>query len=92
MFSKYILIKKMHPGYLVLIKKKDKFYTFKEDKVIYKYNKELKIDHIVLDGDDVVFVNDFNTNYELVAARSLMLEFFDNYRKDLCLWKRGLKF
>lgn len=41
MKERYKVLKKIYPYYLILIKKNNKYYTFYEDKLIYKNIKNL---------------------------------------------------
>lgn len=85
MYDKYILLKKLYPNYLILIKRKSDLMTFNNDKILYKYNKTLQIDHIIVDNLDIMIKNNYHTNYESIYFKFLLIDFFARKRKELFL-------
>lgn len=65
MKERYKVLKKIYPYYLILIKKNNKYYTFYEDKLIYKNIKNLNnINYIVLDNLEIEIKKEYeNNNY-----------------------------
>lgn len=58
MKERYKVLKKIYPYYLILIKKNNKYYTFYEDKLIYKNIKNLNnINYIVLNNLEIEIKN-----------------------------------
>ena len=52
--ERYKVLKKIYPYYLILIKKNNKYYTFYEDKLIYKNIKSCnEISYIIISFDKV---------------------------------------
>lgn len=71
MKERYKVLKKIYPYYLILIKKNNKYYTFYEDKLIYKNIKNIKniknlnnINYIVLNNLEIEIKKEYeNNNY-----------------------------
>ena len=58
MKERYKVLKNIYPYYLILIKKNNKYYTFYEDKLIYKNIKNLNnINYIVLNNLEIEIKN-----------------------------------
>ena len=61
MYKKFIMQKIITPEHLVLIKKKNKLYTFDNDLIIYKIFNLKEINYIIIDKEKII-KKDINNN------------------------------
>lgn len=61
MYKKFIMQKIITPEHLVLIKKKNKLYTFDNDLIIYKIFNLKEISYIIIDKEKII-KKDINNN------------------------------
>jgi hypothetical protein len=84
MKNRYEIIKSLYPNYLILIKKKNKYFTFNIDKNILKYinykkNKDLEkknINYLILDNLDIIKTTDYkekNKYYTYLIKSSIII-------------------
>ena len=73
MKNKYMFIKRLYKGYLILFKRNGKYRTYGIDNMLLKYFKKGNISYVIVDEDfNVSVVDAENNNY----YKYLLLEFF----------------
>lgn len=69
-YNRYDFIKKLYKNYIIFIKKKDKYYTYKIDKQIinnlninyYKKLDKYKVNYLLINNLDIVLKKEYKTN------------------------------
>lgn len=71
MYNRYIFTKKIYPKYLVIIRRKNKYFSFGNDLLILKsinFNNKIeilndkKINYLILDNLDIIDIRDYIDN------------------------------
>lgn len=99
MKERYIILKKLYPNYLVLIKTKNKTKLFKYkyetlgiDKKIFKYLKgkylNQNVNYIILENLEIIEIKTFvNNQYEIIKSKVITLEIInsliESYKESL---------
>lgn len=95
MKNRYYFFKKKFKDYIILIKKKDKYYTFDQDDEILKYMeyKKLsdirirKINYIIIDNLEIEQIKEYKeNNYELFLLKTFIRKILYEMEKEL-KWK-----
>lgn len=89
MYDKYVLLKKWYPNHLIIFEKKEKIKTFDKDKIVYKYNKNLKLNYIKIIRNEIEISTKYNNNFLNLYRKCMLIDFFKNKRKNLV--SRNLK-
>lgn len=88
MYNRYSFTKKIYKDYLILIKRKNKYYTFNKDKKILNYInfknkvyiiKKKQINYLILDDLDIIDIikykdNNYNKYLYISYINDILLE------------------
>lgn len=80
MYNRYLLLKKWYPEYVVFISKNLKLKTFDDDLIIYKYNKKLEFNHVILINNQIEIIDSFDISYEFLKNKSKLINFFTKHQ------------
>ncbi len=81
MKEKYIILKRLYPEFLVIVKKKDKLYSFELDNDMMRLFKYKSISHIIVDNFDLEIVD--KSNYEKYYLKTKLISLLETKRKEL---------